>query len=293
MDLCIGGAEAIILAKDTSYDFILMDHMMPGMDGVEATRRIKNLPGRSDTPIIALAANAVSGMREFFLGHGLDDFIAKPIEPAKLEALLAKWVPKSKREKYIRSEIASAGLERFSGSEESYIQVIRAFVSHTPAVLERLKFSDDNALHDFAIAVHGIKGSSVGIGAEDLATVAWSLEKASKAGDMDTIKAKTPLFIKMAESLVQGLSSLLGVLEDPGEREKKAFPDHCLLWKLSDACRVYDLDAMEIVMKEIEQFVYEDATIVPWLRKQVDTLEYEVLLQKLEEVLGSSGRRGM
>ncbi|CAK7065748.1 MAG: Sensor histidine kinase RcsC [Desulfovibrio sp.] len=305
MDFCLGGDEAILLAKSAEYDFVLMDHMMPGMDGVEAARRIKSLPGRSHLPIIALTANAVSGMREFFLDKGMDDFLEKPIEPAKLEALLAKWIPKEKQKAFARAEISVAGsifdgwflpgvdfvagLERFAGNDDAYLQVIRSFVVHTPAVLESLDYSSREALRDFSIAVHGIKGSGAGIGAEDLAAIAQSLESAAKSGDMDTVAAKTPLFIKMAESLVQGLNALLGnIARQPEEKGVRTAPDTALLQKLYDACCAYDLNVMEETVRELEKFVYTDTNPIPWLRKQVDTLEYESLQGKLREMLANA-----
>jgi len=78
--------------------------MMPVMDGVEATATIRALaedgdPYYRNLPIIALTANAVSGMREMFLGNDFNDFIPKPIEPKKINAILERWIPKDKQVK--------------------------------------------------------------------------------------------------------------------------------------------------------------------------------------------------
>jgi signal transduction histidine kinase/ActR/RegA family two-component response regulator len=103
--LCLSGKEAVELVKHNSYDFILMDHMMPEMDGIEAVALIRKWeaapqkekePG-STVPIIALTANAVSGMKEMFLDNGFDDFLSKPIEIARLEAIVTRWVPGEKQ----------------------------------------------------------------------------------------------------------------------------------------------------------------------------------------------------
>jgi CheY-like chemotaxis protein/anti-sigma regulatory factor (Ser/Thr protein kinase) len=99
VDLCSSGQESVDKASKKRYDLILMDHMMPGMDGLEATRRIRSLPGGSSIPIVALTANAVSGIKEMFLENGMSDFISKPIEVRKLQEILAKWIPKNKLEK--------------------------------------------------------------------------------------------------------------------------------------------------------------------------------------------------
>ncbi|MCQ2521172.1 MAG: PocR ligand-binding domain-containing protein [Lachnospiraceae bacterium] len=97
IDTAMSGKEAIEMAGKTKYDIILMDHMMPEMDGVEATHRIRQeVPGYEKTPVIALTANVVDGTREMLLKEGLDDFAAKPIKPKDLVTLLAKWIPEDK-----------------------------------------------------------------------------------------------------------------------------------------------------------------------------------------------------
>ncbi|MDR1922011.1 MAG: response regulator, partial [Candidatus Adiutrix sp.] len=86
VDSCRSGEEAVRLIQEKRYDFILMDHMMPGMDGIETTRAVRALEGTyfKEVPIIALTANAMSGMREMFLENGFNDYISKPIELSAL-----------------------------------------------------------------------------------------------------------------------------------------------------------------------------------------------------------------
>ncbi|MDR3154248.1 MAG: response regulator [Deltaproteobacteria bacterium] len=104
VDICESGQEALDMIKAHSYDLVFMDHMMPGMDGLEATARIRKLPQGKDLPVIALTANAVSGVKEMFLEAGLNDFISKPIDPTKLEGILVHWIPKEKHRKEYQAE---------------------------------------------------------------------------------------------------------------------------------------------------------------------------------------------
>ncbi|MDL2253233.1 response regulator [Ruminococcaceae bacterium OttesenSCG-928-I18] len=92
------GPDAIALVQKNRYDLVFMDHMMPGMDGVDATHRIRELPekGPGALPIVALTANAIGGVREMFLENGLDDFVAKPLDPAEIERVLKLWLPPEK-----------------------------------------------------------------------------------------------------------------------------------------------------------------------------------------------------
>ena len=103
VDTVSSGTEAIELVQQNTYDLVFMDHMMPGKDGIDTTREIRSLTGDyyAALPIIALTANAISGVREMFLSEGLNDFIAKPIETQKLHSILVQWLPP---EKLVRKE---------------------------------------------------------------------------------------------------------------------------------------------------------------------------------------------
>ncbi|GHV84482.1 hypothetical protein AGMMS50230_00900 [Spirochaetia bacterium] len=92
-----GGEEAIAMIQKEQYDIVFMDHMMPGMDGIEATQSIRALGGQFiHLTIIALTANALSGVRETFLQEGMDDFLAKPIMVKDLKDILSKHLPPEK-----------------------------------------------------------------------------------------------------------------------------------------------------------------------------------------------------
>jgi len=100
------GAQAVEMVQNHNYDIVFMDHMMPEMDGIEATaiirawekEQLKKDPNHREVPIIALTANAVVGMREMFMENGFNDFIAKPIDVSKLDEILDRWIPKEKKE---------------------------------------------------------------------------------------------------------------------------------------------------------------------------------------------------
>jgi CheY-like chemotaxis protein len=101
VDLCKSGVTAIEAMKTNRYDVVFMDHKMPGMDGIETTLMIRAMgdkdPYFKEVPIIALTANAIFGTKEMFIENGLNDFLSKPIDTVKLDALLKKWIPKDKQ----------------------------------------------------------------------------------------------------------------------------------------------------------------------------------------------------
>jgi signal transduction histidine kinase/CheY-like chemotaxis protein len=101
VDLCKSGVTAIEAMKVNRYDIIFMDHKMPGMDGIETTLKIRSMgnedPYYKEVPVIALTANAVIGTKEMFIENGFNDFLSKPIDTVKLNAVLEKWIPKAKQ----------------------------------------------------------------------------------------------------------------------------------------------------------------------------------------------------
>ena len=126
VDTCLNGMQAVQKATSGNYDMIFMDHMMPEMDGIEATEAIraweKEQGAQRQIPIIALTANAVVGMKEMFLQKGFSDFLAKPIDVSKLDEMLNRWIAREKREKKTGSAsapgaAASAAIAQRTGAE--------------------------------------------------------------------------------------------------------------------------------------------------------------------------------
>ena len=217
----MSGMDAIEALRTKDYDLVLMDHMMPGMDGVEATRIIRQMEGEyfKKLPIIALTANAVNGVREMFLREGFNDFIAKPIELSLLARSLKTWLPKEhivssftdmvepdnvKNEQYNEQqeetlkEISadsninySKGLVYTGGNKAVYLEVLKVYAGNGEVAKESLdkRFEEENWA-DYVIEVHALKSSSLSVGAETLSELAKELELAGKEGNYSLIKEK-------------------------------------------------------------------------------------------------------
>jgi signal transduction histidine kinase/CheY-like chemotaxis protein len=227
MDTCESGKDAIALAKAVRYDLIFMDHMMPEMDGIQTTQALRAIKACERTPIVALTANAVVGMREMFLKNGMDDFLSKPIDRAKLYAILRKWLPTEKQqtafvpgddeEKLFTNSylpftpIDGADLERCFGNNgsnrEAFLDVIHTYVARSRLIIEKLRDPGSN-LSEYFVYIHELKGSSYGICAHKVGKMAESLEQAAERGDIETVKLGNCVFIATVETLLSNLRAV-------------------------------------------------------------------------------------
>jgi CheY-like chemotaxis protein len=295
------------------YDVIFMDHMMPGMDGIEAVRIIRNEIGSEyarSVPIIALTANALKGNEEMFLSQGFNAYITKPIDIFQLDAALNTWIRnKQTRETLDRAELEkaarkenrgpaspglfegvsvtgidlAAGKKRYN-TDATFLEIIRSYCVHTPALIEKIRGFSEEKLDQYTIAVHGLKGSSYGICADEVGNYAAILEAAARAGDIGTIKAKNSGLVKTTETLISGLNELWAKIEEKkGKKRCAAVPDPDLLDKLFEACKQYKPTIMEEAVKELEKYEYDSGgDLVLWLREQLDNLDYNTIQDRLE-----------
>jgi CheY-like chemotaxis protein len=318
IDCLLSGPEAIecVRKAEVKYDAIFMDHMMPGMDGIEAAQIIRNEIGTEyakTVPIIALTANALAGNEEIFLSSGFNAFIAKPIDIMRLDVVLNQWVRDKQSEETLwkagqeqaaqkTDEGASsggvlenaklegmdfaAGLERY-GTEETYLRVIQSYLTHTPELLEKLGSLSPETLPQYAITVHGLKGASYGICAGGIGKEAEELEFAAKAGDYEKVNSKNAAFMAKVEAAMEGMKKLLDAsAENDSPKRKAAAPDKALLERMLDASKHFKPAVMEELMAELEGCEYESGgDLIPWLRDQIDNLEYDAVTEKLEALV--------
>jgi CheY-like chemotaxis protein len=232
VDICDSGRSSVSMIKANRYDLVFMDHMMPGMDGIEATTQIRALEGAyfKQLPIIALTANALSGMQEMFLSKGFNDYLAKPIEISKLNALMEKWIPRDKRGTANEAETLpkparlpgpvglreieglnmEKGLVMAGGAETEYMEILKTYCQdveeHLPALESSPALED---MRNFVTNVHGIKSISAVIGADALSAEALFLERAGRANDLEYISKHLPGFKQSLSALTAQINAVL------------------------------------------------------------------------------------
>jgi CheY-like chemotaxis protein len=272
-----------------------MDHMMPEMDGIEATGLIREIDTdyAKNIPIIALTANAIVGNEEMFLSHGFQDFISKPIDLARLDAVLRDWVrDKSREEKFLHEEQASGGsgipagfaiggidiqkgLVRFGNDGSVLADVLRSYAVTTRPLLARLQaYLDEGDLADYTIVIHGIKGSSYGIFAAEAGAAAERLEGLAREGRLEAVAEEHPAFAALETALLDRLDLALAEM-DAKSKAGAEEPDPALLRELKEACGEFDIDRVDSIMARLEAVRYErGGGLVSWLRERVDESDF-------------------
>lgn len=236
------GPEAIELVKKTKFDMIFMDHMMPEMDGIEAVRRIRRECGENGkTPvIIALTANAASGVKETFLKNGFQDFIAKPLDRKPLNAILSEWAPvacktpkksgAAETEELGRIEyediqipgiIVKEARKHHSGGACEYLDLLRLYCmdgKRKRGYLARLLEKGD--YQNYRIEVHGLKSASANVGAMEICNWAGEQEEAAIRGDMEFIRLHAGEFLCYYDSQIRMIECFLNAWDKAEDKER-------------------------------------------------------------------------
>lgn len=301
------GKEALEKIKEKQYDLILMDHMMPEMDGVETSAEIRRtIPDADFTPIIALTANVLEGSKELFLKAGMVDMIAKPIDFKDLNMKMIKWLPNYliHEEKEVDGESQTEGEENAReeelydclncekaikglGTVALFKKVVADYYKNGPDTLETIKHALEVKDFDtYAIRTHSLKSTSRQIGATELGDYAEKLEKAGKAQDEKEIAKYHDKTMAMFENLLDGLSKYF--TEDAGEEDDKTAITQDkideIFGKLTTACDELDMDAMEECSKELEEYSYGNKKeIIDKLIEAIRNMDPDSITEVMEE----------
>ena len=235
VDLAADGNEALELARQQHYDLVLMDIQMPNIDGLDATRAIRALPGWQDIPIIAMTANAFDEDRRAATLAGMTDHVAKPVDPEHLYATLLKWLPPAEKtgvtddapeappsdqDAPLRARLAAvpdldltAGLKLARDKIPLYRRLLGLFIEgHGDDVRQIATLIDNNDLIAARGLAHGLKGTAGNIGALTISLMASELDKALQHGDKVAAEAA---LAPLSERLPRLITALRAALTEP------------------------------------------------------------------------------
>ena len=305
IDTAEDGKDALSKVKQKQYDIVFMDHMMPIMDGIEATREIRKLPEERyrTLPIVALSANATSEAREMFMCEGMSDFVSKPIKTKQLVKCILKWLPEElvteeEQPEHV-TEMKEAGIEeteaealpvieglnvaegiRNCGSKELFLELLGDFYKLIDQKSTKLeKCLADSMLKDYTIEVHALKNTARMIGAIDLSQMFYEMEQLGNQGEMEQIEEHTPELLELYRSYKE----ILAEYAKASQEEKAQVPLETMLETLKglhDAMDTFDLDEADRRMRELETYAFPEK-----LQPQVEELSAYVADVAMENVM--------
>lgn len=299
------GPAAIKMLRSRDFDMVFMDHMMPGMDGVEATEIIRNTEGEyyKKLPIIALTANAVNGAREMFMKSGFNDFLAKPIELSALDRVLRSYLPKeymqapsavdygrAERRKNLRKQDSSVlfdpdkGLAYTGGDSAAYREILALYVKKGEEKIQQIgALFDSGDWKNYVIEVHALKSTSMSVGAEKLSALAKELELAGKSENYGVIKKKNGELLRLYGEVLKTAEGYLGEYADetpatteeatakPAEISPKVLEE--FIQKAKEACAGFDGDTMSAVAEEAEKYSFKGEPLSKYFGKAAELAE--------------------
>ena len=297
------GSRAIEMVQSEHFDLVFMDHMMPVMDGVDATKIIREMQGEyfQKVAIVALSANAVRGAKEMFLEAGMNDFVAKPIEMRIMDRTLRRWLPEDKIVSNKNTEEAAskgdtnnqidpyqwqmegidvaAAMEYTDQDAELYREVLsdyRDSIHEKADVIDRA--ATDKDLEMYTIEVHSLKSTSKSIGALGLSKLAAELEEDGKNGNWELILAKTPKLLSMYRGLYDIIAPYCRVKAPIAKKSFDKDKVLGLLAQLCDSMEEYDSIRGEEIVKALSEYTYEK----PWddfmeqISKAMGSFDYDI-----------------
>jgi len=295
IDSAESGFAAIEKIKNgNEYDIIFMDHMMPKMDGVEATKIIRGMG--YEFPIVALTANAVAGQADVFLGNGFDDYISKPVDVRQLNAVLNKLVRDRQTPEIIEAARKNSAAKKEkpqpSGSvsqpviDPKFIEVFARDALKSLAVLgeiaQKNDYGDEDNLRNYIINVHGMKSALANIGKIDLSAAALKLEMAGREGKLDIIISDTPAFLDSLRAFTEEIAPKTEGSGGGDTADEDPVYLREQLLAIKSACDDYDKNTANKALAGLKQKTWSKST-----GELLDSIGRHLLYSDFDEIVES------
>ena len=270
IDTAVDGKDALAKIERRRYDLIFMDHMMPVMDGIEATRHLRAMEDEyyKTLPVIALTANVISEARAEFEAAGMNDFAGKPIKVREITTILRKWLPpeliheqtvtiaenQCAEELPVIEGLDSAEGVRNSGSRKLFMSLLGDFYHLIDMKSGKIeKCLADGMIRDYTIEVHALKNTARLIGALELSEEFKELEKLGNENNVDSLTKKTPGVLNHYRSY----KTILKPYAVSAEGDKESVDSETVITALrsmAEAVDAFDLDGVDDAMRLLDTY---------------------------------------
>ena len=304
IDTAENGLQAVKMVRGSQYDLVLMDHMMPVMDGIEAAKAIRALPEDKyqKLPIIALTANAMVDARKEFLNAGMNGFVAKPIDFTRICNQLKLWlpkdlvrdVPKEEAKKLLADDLSDREIQpedpqmgfsfeegvNHCGSKAALMKTIRIFYRTIDSKADKIEQClKEGLISDYVVEVHALKSSALLIGAVPLSEAAKELEGYGKQGKTELLEEKTPDLLAMYRDFKDILKPYAD--KEEAARQEASNGEWCqALQQIHQCIEQFDLDGVDRIMEKLEEYQIPEC-----IRESMDQLRVYVADVSMEEIM--------
>lgn len=315
------GWEAIEAVQKEYYDLILMDHMMPQMDGIETMHQIRRLKSNKNQEvlILALTANATTGSRQRYLQEGFDDYLSKPVKAEKLEQMMYTYLPKDMIEvkktvteqeqkkgldQELEKELLKYGLDMRSGlvylddNYEQYIETAEVFLKYSEKRKQRIRrMLEENDIQNYTIEVHSLKSNGRLLGSYALSSLAEELEEQGQKGNLAYLIENMDSLERLWSRTEEGISNLLkqAQKEELLPKEGDGMDESLFLEKKKELAELVLTYEGEKAVKELERMQKqglnkEQFNTVTRVREFLEEFSYEQALAELTDQSKPDGR---
>ncbi len=284
VDTASSGFEALDMVAQNKYDIVFMDHMMPAMDGVETLEKLRQLPGQKDTVVIALTANAISGVAEEYLSYGFQGFLAKPIINKALDDCLRKFLPQEKIQPLAKSITGSME----DVDEKILLQVYKEGQAKIKLLYDCVEQED---WQRYTIEAHALKSVAAQIGQQELSVLAKKHEMAGKSGDVDFIRRNIYRLLAKYGTVIAYICDRLAdvIFREPEkkrvQREVSASELGEIGARMNVALADYDLDRVQKLCEGLSGAIIstEMRKLLEYIQQAAEDYDYDTLEELMKK----------
>lgn len=217
IDTVENGEEAVAAYLSKPYCVILMDHMMPKLDGLEATKKIRQIERdemRVRTPIIALTGNVTEGQRNECLKAGMDDYLSKPIPLETLRDMMQRWLPELQDDSILNEEVITELLSLGEDKRGDLLEtLLEMYQADTPGKIDHLiQYLNSNQCDEVMKTAHDLKSSSLSLGIEQFSMLLGKIEASARMGCLEEPKRLKELLVPAYEKACREIKNLLSTI---------------------------------------------------------------------------------
>jgi|GEM_PF-2832104 Signal transduction histidine kinase len=322
IDTALSGREALVKVTKTPYDLIFMDHMMPGMDGVETLHAIRELGDEHNAkvPIVVLTADNSHELEESLLKSGFDGFLCKPINIPDLTRILRTYIsafinteqldipaPQYALGLILPGFNVQRGIQNSGGTLDMYLKVLREFertgLQQAQTIVQAMERGD---LRTVTIEAHSLKSVAESIGAIRLGVMSGNVENNAKVAMEESVKSGVGPLLSEVQKMVETVTAALKEykVDDPRQPEKSLAFEELLecLKKILEAAEDYDLNTAADALSELSEYSFSDeiTSRIHAIETSIKSFSYAITIEKtlqlidlLEKSQNTEGRESL